>query len=59
MVRAQIQLTENQAKIIKKVARAQGVSMAELIRRAVEKEISLGMITDDSHFKEQGFSVLP
>jgi hypothetical protein len=45
--------------LIKKVARAQGVSMAELIRRKVGKEISLGMITDDSHFKEQGFSVLP
>ena len=33
--------------------------MAELIRRIVGKEISLGMITDDSHFKEQRFSVLP
>jgi len=58
MVRTQVQLTENQAKIIKKVARAQGVSMAELIRRAVEKEISLGMITDEEEKHKRALAIV-
>ena len=36
MVRTQIQLTEEQAKAIKKIATTEGVSVAELVRRAVE-----------------------
>jgi hypothetical protein len=35
MVRTQIQLSEEQAKAIKRIAAAQGTSMAEVIRRAV------------------------
>jgi hypothetical protein len=37
MVRTQIQLTEAQAKTVKKVAMEEGTSVAEVIRRAVEK----------------------
>jgi len=40
MVRTQIQLTDEQAKRIKQVASQTGVSMAELIRRGVEKVLS-------------------
>ncbi len=36
MVRTQIQLTDDQAKTVKKLAIARGVSMAEFIRQAVE-----------------------
>ena len=39
MVRTQIQLTETQARTIKKVARDQGTSIAEIIRRAVENMV--------------------
>jgi hypothetical protein len=39
MVRTQIQLTDEQAREIKKVALAKGVSVAEIIRRAVEGAI--------------------
>jgi len=39
MVRTQIQLTEAQAKTIKKVALEKGTSVAEVIRRAVENMI--------------------
>jgi 16S rRNA U516 pseudouridylate synthase RsuA-like enzyme len=35
MVRTQIQLSEEQAKAVKRIAAAQGMSMAEVIRRAV------------------------
>ena len=40
MVRTQIQLNEKQAGAIKKIAHAQGVSVAEVIRRAVDGIIS-------------------
>jgi hypothetical protein len=36
MVRTQIQLTDEQARAIKKLASAKGVSVAEVVRRAVE-----------------------
>ena len=36
MVRTQIQLTEAQARALKRLAREQHVSMAELIRRGVD-----------------------
>jgi hypothetical protein len=39
MVRTQIQLSEEQAKAIKRIAAAQGTSMAEVIRRAVDGAI--------------------
>jgi hypothetical protein len=37
MVRTQIQLTEAPAKAVKKVAMEEGTSVAEVIRRAVER----------------------
>ena len=40
MVRTQIQLTEIQARALKRMARRQDVSMAELIRRSVDVLIS-------------------
>jgi len=39
MVRTQIQLTEEQADALKAAAAKQGVSMAELIRRSVDRLI--------------------
>lgn len=42
MVRTQIQLTEEQAGKIKRVAAARGVSMAEIIREAVDEAIRSG-----------------
>lgn len=39
MVRTQIQLTEEQAEALKAAAAKQGVSMAELIRRSVDRLI--------------------
>ncbi len=40
VVRTQIQLTEHQARRLRAQAREQGVSLAELIRRCVEKGLS-------------------
>jgi len=42
MVRTQIQLTAEQAKIIKKIAASRGVPMAQVIRDAVDGAIRSG-----------------
>ena len=42
MVRTQIQLTERQARELKRIAAKEGVSMAEVIRRAVDAKIRGG-----------------
>ena len=39
MVRTQIQLTESQARELKRIAAKEGVSMAEVIRTAVDAKI--------------------
>jgi hypothetical protein len=36
MIRTQIQLTDEQARAIRRLAQAQGVSMAEMIRRFID-----------------------
>jgi hypothetical protein len=48
MVRTQIQITEYQAQKLKQLAGAQAVSMAELIRRAIDQLLaSAAPISDD------------
>ncbi len=42
MVRTQIQLTERQARELKRMAAKEGVSMAEVVRRAVDAKIHEG-----------------
>ena len=44
MVRTQIQLTERQARELKKMAVRGGVSMAEVVRRAVDAKIREGAL---------------
>ena len=39
MIRTQIQLTEKQARTLKGLARQEGVSVAELIRRCIDRTI--------------------
>jgi len=47
MVRTQIQLTERQARRLKKLAAAQGRSMADLIRRSVDAMLAQPEANDD------------
>jgi len=42
MVRTQIQLTERQARELRRMAAREGVSMAEVVRRAVDAKIHEG-----------------
>jgi len=46
MVRTQIQLTEDQAKALKRIAGARHLSVAELIRRAVDAMIKTSLSVD-------------
>jgi hypothetical protein len=46
MVRTQIQLTEDQAKALKKIAQSRHLSVAELIRRAVDTVIKSSSVID-------------
>lgn len=47
MVRTQIQLTEEQAAVLKHMAAVQHVSMAEIIRKAVDLIARTGFIPDE------------
>lgn len=46
MVRTQIQLTEKQAELLKKNAEARHLSVAELIRQAVDIFVNTGSVVD-------------
>lgn len=46
MVRTQVQLTEEQAAALKKIAAIQHVSMAQLVRKAVDALIKSGTFRD-------------
>jgi hypothetical protein len=48
MIRTQIQLTEEQAKAVKAMAKAQGISTAEVIRRAITVLLESSILFDDS-----------
>jgi len=46
MVRTQIQLTEDQAKALKRISASQHLSIAELIRRAIDAMIRTSALVD-------------
>jgi predicted DNA-binding ribbon-helix-helix protein len=46
MVRTQIQLTEDQAKALKKIAQSRHLSVAELIRKAVDTVIKSNTVVN-------------
>ena len=46
MVRTQIQLTEDQAKTLKRISMSRHLSIAELIRRAVDTMIKSSAVVD-------------
>jgi len=58
MVRTQIQLTEEQAKAVKRIASAQGLSVAELIRRAVDNIVNSSTIVDTEERKRRALEIV-
>jgi predicted Ser/Thr protein kinase len=58
MVRTQIQLTEEQAKKIKKIAASRGVPMAEVIRDAVDGVIRSGAGTVSEERRKRALEIV-
>ena len=58
MVRTQIQLSEEQAKAIKRIAAAQGTSMAEVIRRAVNGVIIFSPAGDGNERHQRAIEIV-
>jgi len=57
MVRTQIQLTEEQAKALKKMAASRHLSSAELIRRAVDSMIKSGTAADPEERRKRAIDI--
>ena len=57
MVRTQIQLTENQARCLKALASARGVSMAELIRQSVDSFVRISGGVDLAERKKRAMAI--
>jgi len=57
MVRTQIQLTEEQANALKKLALARHLSIAEIIRQAVDNMIKTSTVIDMEERKKRAIDV--
>lgn len=57
MVRTQIQLTERQAASLKRLAAARRLSVAELIRQAVDAAIKGGMPVDHEEKRKRALAI--
>ena len=57
MIRTQIQLTEEQIRKVRRAAREQGVSLAEIIRRCVERGIDAEVPDRGALYARAGRSV--
>jgi hypothetical protein len=58
MVRTQIQLSEDQAKAVKTVAIAQGISAAEVIRRAIDTVIQSPSLLDATEKRKKVLEIV-
>ena len=58
MIRTQIQLTEEQAKKIKKIAVSRGVPMAEVIRDAVEGTIRSSTVVISEEKRKRALEIV-
>jgi hypothetical protein len=56
LIRRQILLTERQARLLKTLAAREGTSMAELIRRAVDRMLDAEGIADPEEVKQRALS---
>ena len=56
MVRTQIQLTEEQARKLKRVAKDRGISMAAMIRRSIDSVLALECNPDDAEVRARAIA---
>jgi hypothetical protein len=58
MVRTQIQLTERQSRRLKALAKREGISVAELIRRAVDRASDAALAADEEEVRARALTVI-
>lgn len=58
MVRTQIQLTERQAKVVKAMAKARGISAAEIIRRAIDELAQSNLMVDEADKRARALGIV-
>lgn len=58
MVRTQIQLTEDQAKALKKIAQSRHLSVAEIIRKAVDTVIKSSSFIDSEERHKRAMEIV-
>jgi len=58
MVRTQIQLTEDQARALKRIAQSRHLSIAELIRKAVETIIKSSTVVDHEERHKRAMEIV-
>jgi hypothetical protein len=58
MVRTQIQITEDQAKAIKRIALSRHLSVAELIRRAIDIMVKSSQVADPEERLKRAIEVV-
>ncbi len=58
MVRTQIQLTEDQAKALKRISMSRHLSIAELIRRAVDTLIKSSTVVDVEERQKRAIEIV-
>lgn len=58
MVRTQIQLTEDQAKGLKRLAKKQRVSFAEIMRRSADRTLKDGYAPSEDELWDRAFKVI-
>jgi transposase-like protein len=58
MVRIEIQLTEQQAKAVKAIARAHGISTAEVIRRAIDVLLESTILVNETEKRARALTVV-
>jgi hypothetical protein len=58
MIRTQIQLTDEQAQAIRAIARAQGLSIAQVIRQAVDQMLRSGAASDREEKRRRALQIV-
>ncbi len=58
MVRTQVQLTEAQAKTLRRIAARERVSMAEVIRRALDRAVEAEKLPDREEIKRRALAAI-
>lgn len=56
MIRTQIQLTEKQAKTLRRIAAGEGVSMAQVIRRTLDTLVTSDRLPDREELKRRAIA---